>query len=160
MSNIKIPVVKNCQTSHGFTLVELMVVVVIISLLAMVAVPSYNVSVAKARRADAQSTLSGLASAMERWFTQSGSYLGAAGPIGSPTDTGAPHIYFAQSPVDGKIKFYNLTIHAATASTYTLRATPIGGQAGDGYLELVSTGIERWDKNNDGDTGDADENHW
>jgi type IV pilus assembly protein PilE len=160
MSYFKMSNMKSCQTSNGFTLVELMIVVVIISLLAMVAVPSYNVSVAKARRADAQSTLSGLAGAMERWFTETGSYLDAAGPKGSETATGAPRIYHTQSPIDGDIKFYNLTIHAATAGSYTIRATPIGGQADDGYLELASTGVERWDKNNDGDTDDAGENHW
>jgi type IV pilus assembly protein PilE len=160
MPYFKMPNMKSRQTSNGFTLVELLIVVVIISLLAMVAVPSYNVSVAKARRADAQATLSGLAGAMERWFTERGSYLQAAGPDSSPTDTGVPRIYYSQSPIDGNIKFYNLTIHSATAGTYTLRATPIGGQADDGYLEMASTGLERWDKNNDGDTSDSDENHW
>lgn len=150
----------NCYASNGFTLVELLIVVVIISLLAMVAVPSYNVSVSKARRADAQSSLSNLSGAMERFFTENGTYIGAAGTSGSPTTTGAPWIYHSQTPVDGSVKFYNLTIQAATAGSYTLRATPIGGHVGDGYLELASTGVERWDKNDDGDTSDTDENHW
>ena len=67
----------NSMYNAGFTLVELMVVVVIISLLAMVAVPSYNTSVSKARRADAQSSLSNFANVMERFFTENGTYLGA-----------------------------------------------------------------------------------
>ena len=150
----------NHQTNKGFTLVELLIVVVIISLLAMVAVPSYNKSVAKARRADAQASLANLSGAMERWFTEKQSYLEAAGPEDTPTDTGVPRIYHSQTPVDGNVKFYNLTIEAATAGSYTLRATPIGGHAGDGYLELLSTGVERWDRNNDGDTNDTDEDHW
>lgn len=145
----------------GFTLVELMVVIVIISLLAMVAIPSYNTSVSKARRADAQSTLSGFANSMERYFTENnGSYLGAAGTDGTPEDTGAPRIFFTATPIDGNIKFYNLTVHAATEGSYTVRATPIGDQVGDGYLEITSTGIQRWDKNNDGDTADSGEDHW
>jgi type IV pilus assembly protein PilE len=150
----------NSHNNKGFTLVELMIVVVIVSLLAMVAVPSYNKSVAKARRADAQSSLSNLAGAMERFFTDQGTYVGAAGPIASPTATGVPNIYHSQTPVDGNVKFYNLTIEVATAGSYTLRATPIGGQVDDGYLELLSTGVERWDRNNDGDTSDTDEDHW
>ncbi|WP_455223135.1 type IV pilin protein [Kaarinaea lacus] len=150
----------NCHTNKGFTLVELMIVVIIVSLLAMVAVPSYNKSVSKARRADAQASLSNLAGAMERFFTDKGTYVGAAGPIGTPTATGVPNIYHSQTPVDGNVKFYNLTIEVATAGAYTLRATPIGGQVDDGYLELLSTGVERWDRNNDGDTSDADEDHW
>lgn len=154
----------NSITTHarerGFTLVELMVVVVVISLLAMVAVPSYNKSIAKARRGDAQASLSNLSSAMERFFTENGTYVGAAGSAGTPTATGAPWIHPSQSPVDGDIKFYDLTIEAASAGAYTLRATPIGGHVGDGYMELTSTGVERWDKNNDGDTTDSGEDHW
>jgi type IV pilus assembly protein PilE len=146
--------------NQGFTLIELMIVVVVVSLLAMVAIPSYNKSIAKARRGDAQASLSNLAAAMERYFTEEGSYVGAAGPVATPTATGSPNIYHTQSPVDGDIKFYDLTIEAATAGSYTVRATPIGGHEGDGYLELTSTGVERWDKNNDGDTDDAGENHW
>jgi len=160
MSQNKVANLSKCHISRGFTLVELMIVVVIVSLLAMVAVPSYNVSVSKARRADAQSSLSNLSGAMERFFTENGTYDGAAGTSGTPTTTGAPWIYHTQTPIDGNVKFYNLTIHAATAGSYTVRATPIGGQVDDGYLELASTGVERWDQNNDGDTNDADENHW
>jgi type IV pilus assembly protein PilE len=147
-------------TSKGFTLIELMVVVVIVSLLAMVAVPSYNTSIAKARRADAQSSLSNFANTMERYFTENGTYLGAAGTEGTPADTGSPRIFPAATPVDGETKFYNLTIAAASAGSYTLRATPINAQEDDGILELESTGIERWDKNNDGDTNDSGEDYW
>jgi len=152
---------KNIKTRNkGFTLIELMVVVVIVSLLAMVAVPSYNTSIAKARRADAQSSLSNFANTMERYFTENGTYLGAAGTEGTPADTGSPRIFPAATPVDGETKFYNLTIAAASAGSYTLRATPINAQEDDGILELESTGIERWDKNNDGDTNDSGEDYW
>lgn len=150
----------NFQLQRGFTMVELMVVVVIISLLAMVAVPSYNVSISKSRRVDAQAALSNFSSAMERFFTENGTYIGAAGTESTPTTTGSPWIFPTATPVDDNVKFYNLTIVAATAGSYTLRATPIGGQVEDGYLELLSTGAERWDKNNNGNTTDAGEDHW
>ncbi|WP_455366423.1 type IV pilin protein [Kaarinaea lacus] len=148
------------STNRGFTLIELMVVIIVISLLAMVAIPSYKTSVAKARRADAQSSLANFAQAMERHFTENGTYLGAAGTQGTPADTGAPWIFFTATPVDGEIKFYNLTIQSASAGSYTLRATPTGAQENDGILELSSTGIERWDRNNDGDTQDSGEDRW
>ena len=147
-------------SNKGFTLIELMVVIVIISLLAMVAVPSYKTSVAKARRADAQTSLSNFANTMERYFTENGTYLGAAGTDITPEDTGTPRIFPGATPVDGEFKFYNLTIAAASAGSYTLRATPINAQEEDGILELQSTGIERWDKNNDGDTSDSGEDYW
>ena len=146
--------------SAGFTLIELLIVVVMVSLLAMVAIPSYNKSISKARRVDAQSSLSNLASAMERFFTENGTYIGAAGTSSSPTATGSPWIFPSATPVDDTVKFYNLTIQVATAGSYTLRATPIGAQEADGYLELQSTGSERWDQNNNGNTSDPGENRW
>jgi type IV pilus assembly protein PilE len=97
----------------------------------------------------------GLAAAMERHRTANGSYRGAGSP-----DTGAPSIYPDESPIDGSTKFYNLTIQAVTATTYSLRATPKNAQAGDGILELDHTGARGWDENNDGDTDDAGENTW
>ena len=42
---------------HGFTLLELMIVIAVIAVLASVAYPSYLDSVRKARRADAQAAL-------------------------------------------------------------------------------------------------------
>jgi len=133
----------------GFTLIELMIVVAIIGILAAIAYPSYQNSVEKARRSDAQGALLGLANAMERHFTANNSYLGAGSP-----NTGSPSIYPDEVPMDGNTKFYDLTISAATASTYTLRATPKNGQAGNGILELTSTGVRTWDKDNDGSVTD------
>ena len=149
---------KTCES--GFTLVELMVVIVIISLLAMIAIPSYNNSVSQARRADAQTSLLNFANAMERHFAENGTYLGAAGSIDIPTDVGAPWIFPSATPVDGEIKFYNLKIQTVSAGSYTLRAVPLGEQAANGILEVTSSGLQRWDRNNDGDTTDLNENFW
>lgn len=148
------------KKENGFTLIELMIVVAIIGILAGIAYPSYQDSVRKSRRSDATGALLGLANAMERHFTETNSYLGAAGTSGTPADTGAPRIYSTQSPIDGGTKYYDLTINAATASTYTLQATPIGGQASDGILQVTQTGQRSWDRNNDGDFADESEDKW
>jgi type IV pilus assembly protein PilE len=136
---------------------ELMIVVAIFGLLVAIAYPNYQDSVNNGRRVDAQGAVTGFASAMERHFTANNSYLGA-GVAGA--DTGAPAIYMTQSPRDSGTKFYNLTIQAATATTYTLRATPINGQVGNGLIELLSTGQKRWDKDNSGDATGTGENNW
>lgn len=137
----------------GFTLVELMVVVAIIGILAGIAYPSYQDSVTKSRRVDAQGVLMGFANAMERYFTENNTYLGAAGTAGTPANTGSPRIFSTQSPIDGSTVYYNLIIQAATASTYNLRATPTGAQTGDGVLEINSTESKgRWDHDNDNST--------
>ncbi len=152
--------VKNQQ---GFTLIELMIVVAIIGILAGIAYPSYQDSIKKSRRADAKGALMGFANAMERYYTENNSYCGAAvtDATDCPAATGAPTIFSTTSPVDGGSALYNLTIASATATTYNLRATPTGPQAGDGLLEINNTESRgRWDRNNDGDTTDAGENTW
>jgi len=140
----------------GVTLIELMIVIAIIGIIAAIAYPSYQEQVKGARRVDATSALTGLANAMERHYTANNSYTGAGAAGG---DTGSPSIYADEAPLDGNVKFYDLSIQSATATTYTLRATPKGGQVGDGYLELLSTGQRRWDTDNSGGITTT-ENDW
>jgi type IV pilus assembly protein PilE len=130
--------------TKGFTLIELMITVAIVGILAGVAYPGYQDSVRKSRRADAQGALLGFANAMERYFTENNSYQGAAGTDTTPADTGSPRIYSTTSPVDGTTAYYNLTITAANASSYTLNATRTGAQSADkcGTLTLTNTGIK------------------
>ncbi len=129
------------QYQGGITLIELMIVIVIIGILAAVAYPSYTENVRDSRRAECSGALSNLANAMERFYSVNGSYLGAAA---AGADTGAPAVYTATCPADGGDATYNLTIAAATASTYQLRATPVGPQTNDkcGSLSLTGTGVK------------------
>jgi type IV pilus assembly protein PilE len=145
------------KKNSGFTLIELMIAVAIVGILAAIAIPNYQDSVKKSRRKDAQGALTSFASRMEQHFTQTNNYCDAAGAGGatvtdcgtSTNDTGPPTIFSTQSPVDGGTKYYDLTINAVSPTTYTLRATPIttSAQAGDGFIELVNTGVRRWDRN-------------
>jgi type IV pilus assembly protein PilE len=144
------------RRNQGFTLIELMIVVAIIGIIAAIAYPSYTEYVERARRTDAQGALMALAAAMERHRTANGTYENA----GAGGDTGAPLIYADESPIDGAPKFYDLTIEAADATSFTLRATPKNAQAGNGILELEHTGARGWDENNDGDVDDAGEDDW
>ncbi len=125
----------------GFTLVELMISIAIIALLLSIAIPSYLQHVRKSKRAEAQGALVSFANAMEVWRLQNnGSYLGAA--AGSAA-TGAPSVFSTVVPISGGRTTYNLTINAATASTYTLRATPVTGpQAVDGWLAIDNFGTK------------------
>ncbi len=126
----------------GITLVELMIVVVIVAILASIALPSYQQYVMRSKRVTAEGDLFAFRNAMQRFFAENNTYLGAANGGGN---TGAPAaaVFPAQSPIGSDTVAYNLTISAATATSFTVQAAPTGGQVGDdcGDLTLTSTNV-------------------
>lgn len=124
-------------TQPGFTLIELMIVVAVVALLAAVAMPSYQDSVRKARRADAKAALSQAAQFMERNYSLAQRYdqTSAGGAIALP---------FSQSPVDGGTAQYAISLESVAQQTFKLRAVPQGGQASDvcGTLTLDNAGAK------------------
>lgn len=138
------------QRENGFTLLELMIVLAIVGITVAFAYPAYLDNVVKTKRNDAQGALMAFSSAMERHFVQNNSFLGAAGTQAVPTNTGSPWIFATEAPIDGTEKYYDLTIAAATATTYTLRAVPKGTQAGNGWLQVDSVGNRTWNSKDDG----------
>lgn len=143
---------------NGFTLIELMVVVAIIGILTAIAYPSYQESMRKSRRADAEGALLSLANGMERFFTATNSYcdtgttsagamlaLDACGVVAT-NDIGRPPPTISGIP-NNPTAFYEISISAASANTYTLQAAPIGAQATDrcGNLTLTSAGAKGFD---------------
>ncbi len=127
---------------------ELMIAVFIIALLASIAYPNYQEYLRKSRRVDAQGALISFATAMERHYTLHNSYLGTA--QGVVPSAPIASLFPSQAPTDGGSKSYDLTIEALSSGSFTLRATPVKAQQGDGYLELLSTGARRWDRDNSG----------
>lgn len=125
--------------SRGFTLIEIMIVVVIIGLLAAIAFPSYQNQIRKSRRSDGHIALTNIAQRLERCYTVNGAYNVAAGCDAlSAADTLTTGL--ATSP-EGN---YSISI-ANTATTYTLTATPAGalasmGDPGCGNLSLNHQG--------------------
>jgi type IV pilus assembly protein PilE len=147
---------------QGFSLTELLVAMAIMSLLTMVAVPTYQDHLRKSRIAMVKADLMELAGFLERQRTINACYNGpdcdltAAGLI---PDQSASILGMLS---DDTAKYYDVTLSALTNSTFTLTATPDSSttQNGTGVLELLHTGQQRSDKNGDDDTIDAGEGDW
>lgn len=70
----------------GFTLIELMIVVVIIGIIVAVAYPAYNDQVRKARRAEAKSALQQGINRQERHYTNNNTYTTDMTDLGYSAD--------------------------------------------------------------------------
>ncbi|MEH6824770.1 MAG: type IV pilin protein [Motiliproteus sp.] len=142
------------QEQAGFTLIELMITVAIAGILMAIAYPSYQQYLIDSRRTDARNALLAFATTMERYRSDNNSYDNAHTGTGYPNPPKST-VFPSQTPIDSSDKLYNLTLQAADNSGYTLRATPMTGtgQDGDGFQELTSVGIKRWDKDNNGSIG-------
>lgn len=116
---------------RGFTLLELMIVLVIIAILAAIAIPAYNRYAFRAHRVDGQELLLRVANAQERYYSTNNAY-------GSLTDVGY------NNPTSEK-GYYTASVAfpAGSASqAFVATATPVGGQAQDacGPLTIDNAG--------------------
>ncbi len=121
------------KSSGGFSLVELMAVVVIVGVLTLVALPAYQSFTVKANRAEAKAHLMNAAQREQLYFNDSRTYA-----TKSELNVTEP---------DRVTKNYVVTFSVTTTTpppAFTITATPIAGttQARDGVLSIDNTGAK------------------
>lgn len=121
----------------GFTLVELMVVVVIATILLSIAVPSYLSQVRESRRTEAKTAVMDLAGREESYLATNGtSYTATASNVGystlpANTPSGYYQVTVCVSASGAGAPTCDGNANAPTGPAYYITATPLGTQVND-----------------------------
>lgn len=118
--------VRNFARIRGFTLVELMTTLVIVSILVSVAVPTYNSQTRKSRRTEARTALLDIAGREERLFSTTNTYSSVPSDLGY----GASGATFPMAIASGYYRV-SVVVTAGPPATFTLTATPVSGKGQD-----------------------------
>ena len=147
----------------GFTLIEVMIVVVIIGVLAAMAYPSYTKFTIQSRRSDAQIALTQAAALQEKYYSDCSYYaqsLGGSKSCGTGVGNGILGYtttslggYYTLTMAGGLITPTAACVAGNYACGYTITATPTGTLTGNGKIRIDSLGVKQWDKANDNSYG-------
>lgn len=108
------------RDAGGFTLIEVVIVVVIVGILMAVALPAYQGSLQKGRRSDAKSALLDAANRQEQFMLDRSTYTSDMRDLG-----------FTLNPSESEERYYTVSAAACAggsiATCFVLTATPRAG---------------------------------
>ena len=120
------------ENEHGFTILEVVIVIIIVGVLAGLALPRVFKTVEFAKGVEALASLSAVRQAMERCYVPQNTYV----PCDDFSDL------YLEDPGTASNAHFSYSFVGVTATTYTLRATRNtleGGAAGD-QINLIFDG--------------------
>lgn len=131
------PMTATKQKKHGFTLIEILIVIAIVGILAAIAIPSYTQYMTQTRRLDAKAFLQEVAGEQVRFFSDNNRFATTMTELG----------YGEEDTQDSPDGHYTISIANLVPTSFTLTATVVstGQQASDdkcGNLTLDSTGLK------------------
>ncbi len=135
MNQIDKHITSSFNTMKGFTLIELMMVLVILAILTVIAVPAYTSQILSSRRDEGSTVLLQAAAKQEQFYLDNGVYT-----------TNMTNLGYAANPALSPEGFYEIS--AATANTgqaFSLTATRKAAQTSDaecGDLTFNSFGVK------------------
>jgi len=126
------------NNQRGFTLIEILIVVVILAIIASIALPNYQEFVRKGNRTEAKSALLEAAQALERYYSVNGTYL---------SGSALPSVYKTSVPPGSNALYTIAVVGTPSADAYTLQASRAGKMAGDpcGNFRISHTGVKSLD---------------
>ncbi|MFZ6735500.1 type IV pilin protein [Undibacterium sp. Ji42W] len=111
------------KSEAGFTLIEILIVVVILGILAAISVPAYTDNVKRSRRADARSVLTQNSQFMQSFMTANDRY----DKMRDNTPVALPMLVSPVGATGSNIDYDISFVAAPTATAFSIQAVPRAG---------------------------------